>query len=589
MKWNLDNLYTDFDSEEYENDVKQLDMALKDLSLWSKDHLHSLDNIELEIQTFLEKNIILNKLFSKLMSFSNLTSATDVDNEIANREKDSLRVKFTKMTAAKIKFQNFIKKLEDLDSIIENSKTLDEYKFYLKEIREQSKYALSREEEILISNMKNTGSEAWKDLQETISSKLLVPIEIDGEMEELPISLVRNMAYSENGYKRKRAYLAELEAYKRIEDSSAAALNGIKGEVITISEIRGYNSPLEKTLLDSRMDRSTLDAMILAIEEFLPEFHRYFKTKGKLLGHEDGLPFYDLFAPIGDLDMTLDYEETKEYIVKNFKSFSPKLSEFANNAFENNWIDVQPRQGKRGGAFCSNIHAIGESRILTNFTGNFLDMVTLAHELGHGYHGFVLKDESILNSDYPMPLAETASTFCETVIMKSALEDANKEEKLFLLESSLLNASIVIVDIYSRFLFEKELFRRRKSHSLSVEEIKGIMMDSQNKAYGDSLNPDYLHPYMWLNKPHYYYAERNFYNFPYAFGLLFAKGLYSEYLENKSTFVEDYDYLLSLTGKMKITDVARQVNIDVTKPDFFKQALDLIQEDIDEFIQLSAE
>ncbi len=589
MKWNLDNLYTSFNSKEYKNDVKHLDLALEDLSIWSEENLNSQDNAELEIQTFLEKNIILNKLFSKLISFSNLTSATDVDNERANREKDLLRFKFTQITEANTKFQNFIKELEGLDSIVENSKTLVEYEFHLKEIKEKSQYALSREEEILISRMKNTGSNAWKDLQETISSKLLVPIEINGEIEELPISLVRNMAYSEDGDLRRKAYLAELEAYKKIQDSSAAALNGIKGEVITISEIRGYDSPLEETLLNSRMDRSTLDAMILAIEEFLPYFHRYFKAKGKLLGHDNGLPFYDLFAPIGDLDMTLDYEETKSYILKNFKSFSPELSEFANNAFKNNWIDVQPRQGKRGGAFCSNIHAIGESRILTNFTGNFLDMVTLAHELGHGYHGFVLKDQSILNSDYPMPLAETASTFCETVIMKSALEDANKEEKLFLLESSLLNASIVIVDIYSRFLFEKELFSRRKSHSLSVDELKEIMMDSQKKAYGDSLNPDYLHPYMWLNKPHYYYSERNFYNFPYAFGLLFAKGLYSKYLENKSLFIENYDHLLSLTGKMKITDVAKQVNIDVTKPDFFRQALDLIREDIDEFIQLLVE
>src|SRR5699024_5716902 len=240
---------------------------------------------------------------------------------------------------------------------------------------------------------------------------------LDGEDKQLPLPVVRNFAYSSDSGIRKTAYEAELESYKKIEKSSAASLNGIKGEVLTITELRGFESPLEETLVKSRTDKKTLDSMFTAMEEFLPAFHKYFRTKAKLLGYENCLPFYELFAPIGEVDMSFSYEEAINYIVNNFRSFSDKLADFVQNAYENNWLDVEPRDGKRGGAFCANLHPIGESRVLANFDGSFSSMITLAHELGHAYHGLNLRQESILNSRYPMPIAETASIFCETIVV----------------------------------------------------------------------------------------------------------------------------------------------------------------------------
>ncbi|HEY8362944.1 MAG TPA: M3 family metallopeptidase, partial [Tissierellaceae bacterium] len=279
--------------------------------------------------------------------------------------------------------------------------------------------------------------------------------------------------------------------------------------------------------------------------------------------------------------------EAMDYIIKNFRTFSDKLADFAKHAYENNWLDVEPREGKRGGAFCSNLHPIGESRIMANFSGSFSNMTTLAHELGHAYHGSCLKDESILNSRYPMPIAETASIFCETIVVNAALNEANDEEAIGILEASISDAGQVIVDIYSRFLFESELFQRRKNSTLSVNELKEIMINAQKEAYGDGLDENYLHPYMWLNKPHYYTASRNFYNFPYAFGLLFSKGLYAEYLRRGKEFVEQYDELLRATGKNNIKDVAKMVNIDVTDPEFFRSSLRLIEKDIEKFLELT--
>jgi pepF/M3 family oligoendopeptidase len=386
---------------------------------------------------------------------------------------------------------------------------------------------------------------------------------------------------------RRRAFEAERQAYAQVEESSAAALNGIKGEVLTVTELRGFENPLEETLLDSRMEKGTLDAMFEAIRESLPMFRKYLRRKAELLGHENGLPFYDLFAPMGESQMSFTYEEAMDFVVKNFSSFSQRLGDYARNAYVKNWMDVEPRDGKRGGAFCSNLHAIGESRIMSNFDGSFSNMTTLAHELGHGYHGFNLKDESILNSSYPMPIAETASIFCETIVVNAALKDMDDQEAVTILEQSISDACQVIVDIYSRYLFETRLFETRKDHPLSVKELKSFMLDAQKEAYGDGLDSEVLHPYMWLNKTHYYSAGRNFYNFPYAFGLLFSKGLYAIYLKRGEEFVPQYDELLAITGKKSIKEVAETMDIDVTKPDFFRDSLKIVEKDIEKFLNLT--
>jgi pepF/M3 family oligoendopeptidase len=344
---------------------------------------------------------------------------------------------------------------------------------------------------------------------------------------------------------------------------------------------------MEKTLLDSRMKQETLDAMISSIREYLPKFHEYYKQKAKMLGHDSGLPFFDIFAPVGNVDMEFTFDEAREFIVNNFRTFTDKLADFTDQAFENEWIDAEMRDGKRGGAFCNNIVAIKESRVMTNYAGSLGSVKTLAHELGHAYHGYNLGKESILNTTYPMPLAETASIFNESIVLNAAIKEANDEEKLAILDTQITAATQVTVDILSRFIFESELFKRREDHALTVDELKEIMLEAQKEAYGDGLDHNYLHPYMWVNKPHYYYAERNFYNFPYAFGLLFVKGLYAEYLEVGDEFIPKYDKLLSVTGKMTIEDAAATVGVDVTSKKFWRNSLEMIAKDVDKFIELS--
>lgn len=590
MRWSLKELYPSFDSQEFQSDLVAFKELVREINDWTAEAFLNTENVVEKLESYIEYSRKYRYLVSRLASFAQLTNSVDANDEASFKYLDKIEVIANEITPAIVKFQNFLIEIDNLEEIIAKSPLLNEHRYFLLSNKERAKYLLPEDQEIIISKLVNTGSSAWEALQNKVVSTLEVDIEIDEKKQTLPLPVVRNLAYDKDPAIRKSAYFAELESYKKIEDASSAAINGIKGEVITLTDLRGYKSPLHETLIKSRMDEETLNAMLEAMNESLGIFHKYYKKKAELLGHKGSLPFYDLFAPVGNNDRTFSYEEAMNYIIDNFRTFSDRLADFVKNAYDNNWLDVEPRKGKRGGAFCYNLHCIGQSRIMANFNGSFSNMTTLAHELGHAYHGFNLKDESILNSSYPMPIAETASIFCETIVVNASLKEATSiDEKIAILEESISSSGQVIVDILSRFLFESEVFERRKDHPLTVKELNEIMLDSQKKAYGDSLDENYLHPYMWINKSHYYSADLSFYNFPYAFGLLFSKGLYARYLDDKETFVKQYDALLRETGKNNIYEVAKMMDVDVHDKNFFKSSLNLIEKEIDMYLKLADE
>lgn len=579
--WNLDTLYTSFSSEKFFNDQNRAKDYIEKINNWCETNLADNSNSVEKAEYYVNFMNSFGEIISLLSEYCQLTLSTDAENETALKTLESLEDLETEITPSQIAFEHWFASQENAKNIIESSTLLAEHSFYLNQILTNSKYLLSQKEEIIIAKMRNTGSLAWMKLWDILSSTLSVSV----NDKSYPLAAVRNMAYSSDGEIRKTAYYAELKALKSIASSSAAALNGIKGEVITNCKMRGYTSPLEMTLLNSRIDKPVLEAMISAMKEYQPIFREYFQKKAEILDHKNGLPFYDIFAPVGTVDMQFSYDEAKTFIIDNFSHFSKELGNYAKRAFENRWIDVFPKEGKRGGAFCSNLHSIKESRILTNFSGSFNDVITLAHELGHGYHGECLNNETYLNSDYPMPIAETASTFCETLVKKAALKKATPEQQEIILENDISDSAQIVVDILSRFLFEDAVFEERKNGSLSEKELCTLMIDAQKQTYGDGLDENFLHPYMWVVKPHYYDVDYNYYNFPYAFGLLFAKGLYAIYVEKGSSFADDYIKLLSATGKANLRDIAQMVNIDITNPKFWRSSLNVIKEDIEKYIK----
>lgn len=582
-EWNLSKLYTDFESPKFKEDLAKFEFIINDIIKFSEKELSNGDNAIEKIEKYINLQNSLGDVVTSLSSFANLTLATDSKNSKALKIADYIENIFTKIAVPETKFSKWLSSLDlNIDEVSKKSELIKEHSYFIKNILDNAKYNLSEAEEEVISKFKITGSSSWEKLWEAETSSHTV--DIDGK--NIPLAEVRNMAYSSNKEERKKAYEREIESYKKIEQSSAYCLNSIKGQVITECEMRGYTSPLDMTVRNSGLDMETLKAMITAMKEYLPNFEKYFIKKAEMLGHKNGLPFYDLFAPMGKTDITFTYEEAMDFVIENFSKFSKDLGDYAKKAYEERWIDVYPKEGKRGGAFCDNIHSIKESRILTNFTGSFSDVITLAHELGHGYHGECLDTETFLNSDYPMPIAETASTFCETIVKTSALEKADKETALMILETDLQDSSQVIVDILSRFIFEDTVFEMRKNGPLSVDELCEIMLDAQRKTYGSGLDSDYMHKYMWVCKPHYYDAGYNYYNFPYAFGLLLAKGLYALYEKNPDTFPQVYKNLLKNTGKGDLKTVALSVGIDISKPEFWRSSLDIVKRDIEKFIAL---
>ena len=477
----------------------------------------------------------------------------------------------------------YIAGVADLEACIAAHPLLTEYAFLLRNTKKNAVHLFSDEMEAMISRMNLSGGNAWGRLFDYLTSTLKV--DYDGEQITLPA--VRNLANDPDGAVRKKAYEAELASYAKIEGSIAYALNNIKSQVRMLAQERGYDSALTMTLDQSNMKRETLDAMFGAMQEYLPVFHKYMRAKAEYLGYHNGLPWFEMLAPLGRNDKKYTLEEAKQCLLDSFGQFSKDMADMMERAFDEEWIDFYPREGKVGGAFCCEVSHAGQSRILANFNGSFDAVDTLAHELGHAYHGTQTCSHRILNRDYPMQVAETASTFNETHITCLAIAKATGEEKLALLDNILMNTTQVICDIYSRFLFEDSVFNACEDRFLMPEDLKAMMLDAQKKAYGDGLDPEYMHPYMWACKGHYYSEALSYYNFPYAFGAMLAMGLYSMYLKEGEAFLPKYNKFLHATTVMSVEDTAAVVGIDLTSKDFWRESLKSFADMIDEFVELA--
>lgn len=573
-EWSLKEIYPSFESEEFQRDFERFSNFREVFNgLTLEDNLESIKAAIAALEEF-------SVLSSRLGNYINLTLTANTTDETANKYRTLFGNAYAALNSAYTKVYKFIGSVETDITADEN---LKDYEFYFAEAKQQYKHLLSDELEDVIAKFSISGGDGWEQLFEAMTSG------VEGEFkgEKVTLSEIRNMAYDADAAVRKEAYETELKMYDTIKEPIAFALNNIKQQVLTETSLRGFESPLAQTLEASRMSRKTLDALLEAIREYLPQFRAYLKHKAALLGHENGLPFYDLFAPIGESSRRFTIEESKEFLLENFKGFSDDLAEMTKEAYENNYIDFLPRKGKVGGAFCSNLPFIKQSRILTNFSGSLSDVVTIAHELGHAYHGLHIENHRVLNQEYSMPVAETASTFNENIVMNTVINEASDAEKVALLESQLQDTTQIIVDIYSRYLFEASVFENREKSFMFSKDLEQLMLDAQKEAYGDGLDPDAMHPYMWACKPHYYSSGLSFYNFPYAFGGLFSKGLYAIYQEQPEGFVEKYQELLRATTVTSAEDTAKVLGVDVTDSAFWKKALAQVADNIEQFIALT--
>ncbi|MEA3309425.1 MAG: M3 family oligoendopeptidase [Chloroflexota bacterium] len=588
--WDMSAVYPGLDSSEFQADLDGGVQAIDNLSAQFDEHGIMLRESPLEVnaetRTIFEKSLTefnalgaqLHTLEAYIYSFI----STDSRNETAQAYLSRLQQQLVRFSRLATRFTAWIGSLADVEGLIANSKLAAEHAFALRKAAIQAQHQMSPAEEALASDLQLTGGSAWVKLYSNVTSQINVSLELGGEEQTLPLTAVRNLAYDPDRAVRRRAYDAELVAWEANALPIAAALNSIKGEMLTLSKRRGWETPLAVALFNNNIDRHTLDAMLTASREFFPELRRYLKIKARGLGVPK-LAWYDLFAPLGKSEEQWEFDKAQQFILTHFASYSEQLAALANRAFTEGWVDAEPRAGKSSGAFCMWLRK-GESRILANYQPAYGGMGTLAHELGHAYHNLRRAECSYTQRNTPMTLAETASTFCEIIVREAALEKANRQEQLAIIEASLQDSLQVTLDITSRFIFEQEVFARRQERELSAAEFCQLMVEAQRATYGDGLDTEFLHPYMWAVKAHYY--ESTFYNFPYMFGQLFSLGLYARYQADPDTFKANYDDLLASTGMGEAAELAARFDIDIRTPDFWVASLKIIKKDVDRLAAL---
>ena len=536
------------------------------------------------VETIIQRYNAVLEVTSTLSTYIMCFITTNTHDSLAQAKMSELQKSLVTLKQLDTRFTAWIGSL-DVEALIARSTIAREHAHILRKAKLRAIHLMSPAEEELASELNLSSGTAWSKLHSDITSQLRVPLEVGGHIQELPMSVVRNMADEPDRTVRKRAYEAELHGWKQAVVPLAGALNSIKGEVNVLAKKRGWQSPLEASLFDSHIDRATFDAMMTAARESFPDFRRYLRAKARALGLPR-LAWYDLFAPVGKSERVWEYDEAAQFIIEQFGTYSSRLSNFAARAFREGWIDAEPREGKVDGAYCTHLRK-DESRVFANFKSSYGGMSCLAHELGHGYHNLNLAQRTMLQRDTPMTLAETASIFCETIIREAALRKAGKQEQIMILEASLQGSCQVVVDITSRFLFEQRVFEARKQRELSIDELNTLMQEAQRETYGDGLDESALHPYMWAMKPHYYSTEVSFYNYPYMFGLLFGLGLYAQYQQDPEKFKQGYDALLSSTGLADAATLAAEFGIDIRSADFWRASLDIVREDIERFEELT--
>jgi len=586
--WNLKNIYPSLDSKEYDTDLKRFTEQLSELGQIVKNSSKNEKSQVSWLKNYIDKANTVFDLLENLEAYTYTIYSTNSYNKRALERINELECISLPLAAILVNFRNKLARFKGLlNSNFLISNDLGDYSFFIHEQLFLSEKQMTEKEEDLANDLNRAGADAWSRLHEVVSSQLKITWD-PKTGEKKTVTELRALAHNPDRTIREKAYKLELSAWESMKVPLSFALNGVKGFSVIINKRRHYSDTLERSIIQSRISRATLDSLLEAMKGSLPDFRRYLRGKAQLLGLKK-LSFYDIFAPVAESAKNWSFKEARKFILDQFSRFSPDLGSFAENAFLENWIDAEPKDGKIGGAYCITIPLQRESRVLCNFDGSFSSVSTVAHELGHAYHHDILKDTPHILRTYPMTLAETASIFCENLVLNGAAEQFAGREKLNAMEIFLADSTQVIVDILSRFIFESEVFKIREKKELSADELNGIMINAQKATYGDALNEKELHPYMWAAKGHYYRSELAFYNFPYAFGLLFGIGLYSQFKKNSIGFVDKYRSILKETGKKSAVDITRDVGFDIEKPDFWMSGLDIIRDRIDQFLKMKQE
>ncbi|HEV8066828.1 MAG TPA: M3 family oligoendopeptidase [Planctomycetaceae bacterium] len=479
---------------------------------------------------------------------------------------------------------------DDLGAVSGAHPTLAANAFFLQDRRQRAALRLPKELESLAADLAVDGIHGWSRLYDRISGALRVRVMERGDVVEKSPGQV-SLDSPERSVRENNFFAAD-KSWTSIADTCAEALNHIAGTRLAIYKRLGLTSHLDPPLRYNRMTRATLDAMWSAVTARKRVLLKYLAKKAQLLGL-DRLAWYDLHAPLPQAaclgERSLSYDQACEHVLKTFHGFSSNLGKFAETAMTKKWLEVENRPGKRQGGFCTWFPTARQSRIFMTFTNSPDSMSTLAHELGHAYHSHVLKDRPFFLQDYPMNLAETASTFAEAVLNEERLKAAaSRDEQLVLLDGMLADAVVYMMNIHTRFLFEDRFHLERAAGEIPAARLGELMRAAQQDAYCDGLAADGWNPNFWVSKLHFYISSLPFYNFPYTFGFLLSTGVYALAGEFGSQFAERYERLLLATGSLPTEQAVQStLGYDLTQPTFWNKSLDVVERRVEEFLELA--
>jgi len=595
IRWQLESLFSGLDGADYRAARSDLDQRIATLAATLDEQgigagapLPDSARQAALLARFIDELNLIYARYADISVFLTGFTAVDAFHDLAQAEASTLRQVGAKLTPIDARITAWIGRFER--AAFATHPTLVAHAHALTRRRVYAQHLLSDAEEALTAALAPSAGDAWAKLHTDLISKASIEVHLPGAAapERAGLARLRVLQGEPERAVRRAAYEAELALIDRNAVAFAAAMNGVKGEVATLSERRGWGSPLDEALFQNGITPAALDALQGAIREAFPDLRRYLRAKARFLGRER-LAWFDLLAPvdIGE-PRTFAFAKASDFIVEHFTRFSPALAALARRAFDERWIDVLPRSGKRNGAFCMGTPGAQESRVMLNFGGGLDDVFTLAHELGHAFHNDALyrAGRLPLQSSTPMTLAETASIFCETLVTNALLAEADDATRLAVLEQDLRGAAQLVIDIDSRFRIEQAIFAARRARDLSVAELDTLMIEAQTATYGDALEPEARHPRMWAQKGHYYSARRSFYNFPYTFGYLFGLGVYARYEQEGGDFATRYEALLTRTGMASVADLGREFGIEVEATDFWRGALGVTRSRVEEFERL---
>jgi oligoendopeptidase F len=599
-RWDLDSLFPGPESPELLAAMERVARATADLEmLFDQEGIgvsapHAIDDalVTLFEDVVQRYNDVLDRA-QRIEGYLYCLTAADVRDEAADGAASAWRQRKVDFARLAPRFVAWVGQL-DLDALAVHSDLARGHLPAMQRLQTAAAHLMPPGEEALAAALEPSGATGWMSLRDGLAGRSTARVEIDGEVRELPMSEVGNLAYHEDREVRRRGADAARGAWRELAIPLTAALNGVKGQQLALTQRRGWADPLDQACFANAIDRATLDALQTATREAIPDFRRYLHAKAQLLGLPV-LASYDLFAPVGEA-APWPYETSRAFITETFAAEHPRLGEFAARAFAESWIDAEPREGKDGGGFSASVGG-DASRIFMNYLPVYELMSVLAHELGHSYQNLVVAeagrtplqsppDDVPAPASFPMTLAETASTICEALMQRAARAGATPAQEAALIDGWLQSFSSLVFGIHARFEIEREMFARRQERELSAAELEEITASSWHDLYGNAIDPGTVSVTDWT-KPHFFIADLWYYNFPYAFGVLFAVGLLAVRDRDPDGFYDRFDALLADSGMCDAADLAARFGIDLRDPAFWRASLDSYRAEVSRLEELS--